>query len=91
MLIITTRYNSNPATGKGSITAKGYGKQRTVPIDHSLTSDAKHASAVGALVNVLTDSRQQAMLKHPSGGQRLSREFDRDSSGGTIVRWFVNV
>lgn len=54
----------------GSYTAKANGKQRSVkPTGNS--ADARHGAAVGALLNVLCDDRQQAMLRHPSGGQRV--------------------
>lgn len=74
----------------GKIVAKGHGKQRTVSVDHSKSmGEAQHAVAVGALLDVLTDSRQQAMLRHPSGGQRVSRECV--SGAGGKWKWSVSV
>lgn len=69
MLNITTTVNAVA----GSVTAKGQGKQRTVKMTHD-HADGDHGAAVGALLNVLLDPRQQAMLKHPSGGQRVRVE-----------------
>lgn len=68
----------------GSVTAKGHGKQRTVKVTGS--QDTDHGAAVGALLNVLCDSRQQAMLRHPSGRQRVQV---RPEAGRTI--WSVDV
>ena len=74
----------------GKVTAKGAGRQRTVPVDHSKRmGEAQHAVAVGALLNVLTDERQQAMLRHPSGGQRVKVESLSDAGGK--YRWTINV
>lgn len=54
----------------GSIVAKGHGKQRTVKPSRG-HADGDHGAAVGTLLNVLLDKRQQAKLRHPSGGQRV--------------------
>lgn len=88
MFTITTTQGSN-ANGTGTVTAKGNGKQRTVKVDPSRTVEANHAAAVGALLNVLTDDRQQAMLRHPSGGQRVSRECVSDAGGKW--KWAISV
>lgn len=92
MFIITTSYKANDK-GEGRIIAKGHGKQRTVVIDHSLTSEAKHASAVGALLNVLCDDRQRAMLRHPSGGQRVRHQHKYVGRGQGLLKdvWTINV
>jgi hypothetical protein len=88
MFTVTT-VQSSTATGAGKVTAKANGKQRSVRVDPSRSVEANHAAAVGALLNVLTDPRQQAMLRHPSGGQRVRHEFVSDFGGK--MRWSVNV
>lgn len=88
MFTINTKQGSNKA-GTGTVTAKAQGKQRTVKVDPALSVEANHASAVGALLNVLTDDRQQAMLRHPSGGQRV-RVLSTSDAGGAY-RFTVNV
>lgn len=85
MFTITTTYRTTP-TGAGRVTAKGHGKQRTVNYDQGASVDANHGAAVGALLNVLTDSRQQAMLRHPSGGQRV-----RQKGTATGAVWHIDV
>jgi hypothetical protein len=67
-IVITTTVNNT-----GTITAKGQGKQRTVKPSKG-HADGDHGSAVGTLLNVLLDDRQQAMLRHPTGGQRVRVE-----------------
>lgn len=86
MFTIRTKHTSN-ASGRGQVIAKGHGRQRTVSWDHSRSSDANHALATGALLNVLADERQQAILRHPSGGQRVQWEHNDDGS----IKWTVNV
>jgi hypothetical protein len=73
-------------TTTGSYMAKGHGKQRTVkPVGDS--ADARHGAAVGALLAVLTDDRQKAMLLHPSGKQRVRVKVEDEGR----ARWTVNV
>lgn len=88
MFTITTTKTTTP-TGAGRVVAKGHGKQRTVNWDHSKSADANFGAAAGALLNVLTDDRQQAMLRHPSGGQRV-RVTPLTEAGGRH-RFEVNV
>jgi len=88
MIDVTTVQSSTPS-GAGKVTAKAKGKQRTVRVDHSRTPEANHASAVGALLDALLDDRSQAMLRHPSGGQRVRYDFASDF-GGKMV-WHINV
>lgn len=88
-IVITTQYVATDRGGR--IIAKGAGKQRTVQIDHSLTSEAKHATAAGELLNVLTNGRQQAMILHPSGGQRVRLSHERDRNLRARVRWTFDV
>jgi len=85
MFTITTTYRTDDS-GKGKVTAKGHGKQRTVSYDPARSVDANHGLALGALLDVLTDDRQQAMLRHPSARQRVTTE-------GTMTgaKWSVNV
>lgn len=45
---ITTRFVHDSDKGP-RIVAKGFGKQRTVPYDHSTSSDRNHGLAAGAL------------------------------------------
>lgn len=49
---ITTSYVT-AANGAGKILAKGEGKQRTVPFDHSLSVARNHGVAAGTLALVL--------------------------------------
>lgn len=88
MLSIITTQTSN-ASGAGVIVAKGHGRQKTTRVDHAKSDEQNRAAACGALVNVLTDDRQQAMLRHPSGGQRV--RVDYLSDGGGKHRWTINV
>ena len=48
MVTITTTYKTNDK-GQGRITAKGNGKQRTIPYDHDLTPEQNHGVAAGTL------------------------------------------
>lgn len=59
------------ARGDLRIIAKVKGKQATIDYDATLDNQANHCAAAGAVLNKVLDSRQQAMLKHPSGGQRV--------------------
>lgn len=88
MFTINTKQGSNK-NGTTTVTAKANGKQRTIKSDPERTVEANHASAVGALLNVLTDDRQQAMLRHPSGGQRVRVESTSDAGGS--LRFTINV
>lgn len=88
MFTITTNQTSR-SNGSGIVVAKGHGKQRTVSVNHAFSSDQNHAAAVGALLNVLCDDRQQAMLRHPSGGQRVRVKSTSDAGGKR--RWTINV
>lgn len=75
--------------GTGNLVAKGAGKQRTIRWDHSKSAEANFGAAAGTLLDVLCDSRQQAMLRHPSGGQRVTVTHLTD--GGGKRRFSVNV
>lgn len=87
MFTIVTTHTSN-ASGRAQVVAKGHGKQRTVSLDYSKSHDFNRGSALGALLDVLCDDRQKAMLRHPSGGQRVTVE----SLGvGGKHRWTINV
>lgn len=88
MLNITTTYSAN-ASGATIIVAKGHGKQRTVRSNPAMSADENHGAAAGALLNVLTDERQQAMLRHPSGKQRVTVESLSEYGGKR--RWTINV
>lgn len=85
---ITTTHTSN-ANGRAQVVAKGHGKQRTVSLDHSKSDDFNRGTALGALLDVLCDDRQKAMLRHPSAKQRVTVESL--TSGGGKHRWTVNV
>lgn len=52
MVTITTKYNSSN-TGAGRITAKGAGKQRTVPYRHGESAARNHGNAAGTLALAL--------------------------------------
>ena len=78
------------AQANGKIVATANGKQRTVSVDHSKSQgQAQHAVAVGALLNVLTDDRQKAILRHPSARSRVKVESLSDAGGS--YRFTVNV
>lgn len=85
---IITTHTSN-ASGRAQVVAKGHGKQRTVSLDHSKSDDFNRGSALGALLNVLTNDEQKAKLRHPSAKQRV-RVFSLTDGGGKH-RWEVNV
>lgn len=87
-IVITANYTSN-ASGAGVIVAKGAGRQKTTRIDLAKSPDANFGSAVGALLNVLTDDRQQGMLRHPSGAQRV--KVERLSGFGGKQRFTIEV
>lgn len=86
MFTITTTYRTD-ASGKGKVTAKGHGKQRTVSYDPAVDPDTNHGAALGLLLNVLTDDRQRAMLLHPSAKQRVSESMEP----GPSRIWTINV
>lgn len=88
MFTIITTVTSN-ASGAGVIVAKGHGKQRTTRINHAMSDDWNRGAAAGALLNVLLDERQQTMVRHPSGHQRVTVESLSD--GGGRHRFTVNV
>lgn len=52
MVIIHTQYKTN-ASGRGQILARGEGRQRTVSVDQSKSSDWNHGNAAGTLGLVL--------------------------------------
>lgn len=85
MFSITTRHTSN-ASGRAQVIAKGHGKQRTVSVDFSKSNDYNDGAAVGALLNVLASTEQQAKLRHPSGGQRVRFDYK-----GTDKVWTIDV
>lgn len=88
MLTITTTYSAN-ASGATIIVAKGHGKQRTVRSNPAMSAEWNHGAAAGALLNVLADERQQAMVRHPSGKQRVAVEPLTEYGGKR--RWTFNV
>lgn len=79
MFTVKTIKGSN-AKGASTVLAMSNGRQRTVQCDPAKTDEANHAAAVGALLNVLADSRQQAMLRHPSGAQRIRWTWGKTDS-----------
>jgi hypothetical protein len=87
-LCIIVRQTSN-ASGAGILVAKGHGRQKTTRLDHSKGTDANFGAAAGALVNLLTDDRQQAMLRHPSARSRVKEHHLSDFGGGR--RYIINV
>lgn len=94
MFTIHTQHVSN-ANGRPQVLAKGHGRQRTVSVDLSKSNDYNDGAAVGALLDVLLDDRQKAMLRHPSGGQRVQviRDVHMTHNGMTKrgIRWSINV
>lgn len=85
MFTIRTEYRTD-ASGKGKVTAKAHGKQRTVNYNHGASVNVNHASAAGALLNVLADDRQQAKVRHPSGGQRVHMSVIDEGRN-----WYIDV
>lgn len=76
MFTITTTQNN------GKVVAKGNGKQRTVPVDHSKRmGEAQHAVAVGTLLNVLLTDKQRSKMLHPSAKQRVRVKSLSDAGG----------
>lgn len=88
MFTIVTTHVSN-ASGRPQVVAKGHGRQRTVSVDLSKSDDFNRGAALAALLDVLCDDRQKAMLRHPSGGQRVRVESLTD--GGGKHRWTIDV
>lgn len=70
MINVTVEIHHNDNNG-AKVTAKGKGKQRTLPYDHAISHEANLGSAVGTLANVLLSPMEQAKILHPSGGQRV--------------------
>jgi hypothetical protein len=66
---ITTQYRTD-GNGKGKVTAKAMGKQRTVVYDHSSTPDVNHARAAGVFLNDFGTDEEKAKMMHPSARQR---------------------
>lgn len=85
MFTVRTKYHTHANTGKGSITAKCNGKQRTVSYDHARGIQANHAAAAGAVLDVLTTSKQQAKLRHPSARQRVTVATFNNGTGVITV------
>lgn len=84
MFTIKTTYHAD-ANGKGKVTAKGHGKQRTIAWDHAQSIRANHGAAAGTLLNVLLSPEQQAKVRHPSGAQRVTIATFNDGKGVTTV------
>lgn len=84
--ITATKTNVN---GTPKVVAKGNGKQRTLPWDLSKSADYNYGAAAGALLNVIADKRQKAMLLHPSAKARV--RVESLSEAGGKVRFSVNV
>lgn len=79
---ITTEAKKN-AQGVIRITAKGGGKQRTMDADMSIGMDAAHAQAAGVVGNLILDSKQQAMVWHPS--MRGSWDMTAPAPGKRVI------
>lgn len=91
MLIVKTTYHTNPTTGAGKVTAKALGKQRTVSYNHDGGQDVSHGAAVGAVLDAVLDDRQKAMLRHPSGANRVRVKMQDDTNGFPYLRWSIDV
>lgn len=94
MFTIHTQHVSN-ANGRPQVLAKGHGHQRTVSVDLAKSNDHNDGAAVGTLLNALLDDRQKAMLRHPSGGQRVQviENVHGTRNGHNVIgrRWTINV
>lgn len=88
MFTITTTASVEKTTATATIDGKR--RQRTVKNDSMAGMDARHGAAAGALLDVLLDDRQKAMLRHPSGGQRVQMEYT-DLATAVQARFVVNV
>lgn len=86
MFKVTTQYVTLSET-EGRVVAKCNGKQRTSAYNPDLSAEVNHAAAAGTLLNHLTDERQQAMLRHPSGKQRVTIAERTDKR----FKWEFNV
>lgn len=71
VVVIRTEVKQHKQTGAVTITAKGKGKQRTVPWLSYESGDVNHGRAAGVLANQILDARQQSMIHHPSGRRRF--------------------
>jgi hypothetical protein len=50
---ITTTYKTHAVSGAGRITAKGMGRQRTMPYDPRYSANVNHGMVAGVLANIL--------------------------------------
>lgn len=75
--------------GSGRAVATCNGRQRTTKWDLSKSDRHNFGAAAGTLLDVLLDSRQQAMVRHPSGAQRVSMDYLTEYGGK--VRFTVDV
>jgi hypothetical protein len=66
---ITTQYRTDPS-GKGKVTAKADGKQRTVSYDPSRSVDYNHGAAAGALLRVFVGQVGEQFVDELLSGTR---------------------
>lgn len=89
MFTITTTASADKVTAVATVDGKR--RQKTVSGSEVTMAgmDRRHGLAAGALLAVLTDDRQKAMLRHPSGGQRVRNDLAPHNP--TKVKWTVSV
>lgn len=91
---ITTSYHTVERTGAGRITAKGGGKQRTVSVDLSKSSDWNHGNAAGTLIVALTASNMPGSTAdeiHAELARIAALPIDHDSNdSGTKHKFVLN-
>lgn len=78
------------ANGTEQVKASGHDRQRTIRAAKTKSADQNHGAAVGTLLNLLTDDRQQAMLRHPSGGQRVKSSHNEIAPGVFVTDWYID-
>lgn len=87
---ITTTMHDGKVTAAGTFGGKR--RQATigqVEVQTYRSGDAQHGAAVGALLAKVCDDRQKAMLRHPSGAQRVTNDSGPKTTNK--VAWKVNV
>lgn len=90
MFTIRTENVTN-LSGVEQVKASGHGRTRTIRAAKTKSAEQNHGAAVGTLLNLMTDDRQQAMVKHPSGGQRVTSSHNEVAPGVFVTDWYINV
>ena len=83
--IVTTSSNVNTTTAVARVNGKR--RQRTVKNDSMDRLDRRHGLALGEFLSEILTPREKAMLRHPTGRQRVTQ----DASDPVRMVWEVNV